>query len=197
MKKLSRVQVAQEAAKFMLDGAENEYLHAKERATLKFGISGHNHFPSNKTVKGMISLLAKVELGEHEIKARVRRMREIALEIMLIIDDNDPFLIGSTLSGKIRATSDIDLHAYADDPMEIQEKLELCGFTEVELEEIENLKGYFMHLKWEEEGYPVEITVYPWKNRDVQPISSVTGKLMKRADVNALKKILALEQKKK
>lgn len=197
MKKLSRVQVAQEAAKFMLDGAENEYLHAKERATLKLGISGHNHFPSNKTVKGMISLLAKVELGEHEIKARVRRMREIALEIMLIIDDNDPFLIGSTLSGKIRATSDIDLHAYADDPMEIQEKLELCGFTEIELEEIENLKGYFMHLKWEEEGYPVEITVYPWKNRDVQPISSVTGKLMKRADVNALKKILALEQKKK
>lgn len=195
MKKLSRVQVAQEAAKFMLDGAENEYLHAKERATLKLGISGHNHFPSNKTVKGMISLLAKAELGEHEIKARVRRMREIALEIMLILDEKDPFLIGSTLSGKIRATSDIDLHAYADDPLEIQEKLELCGFTEIELEEIENLKGYFMHLKWEEEGFPVEITVYPWKNRDVQPISSVTGKLMKRADVNALKKILALEQK--
>ncbi|MCW5821412.1 MAG: hypothetical protein KIT34_01335 [Cyanobacteria bacterium TGS_CYA1] len=195
MKKLSRVQVAQEAAKFMLDGAENEYLHAKERATIKLGISGHNHFPSNKTVKGMISLLAKVELGEGEIKKRVRRMREIALEIMLIIEDNDPFLIGSTLSGKIRATSDIDLHAYADDPMEIQEKLELCGFTDIELEEIENLKGYFMHLKWEEEGFPVEITVYPWKNRDVQPISSVTGKLMKRADVNALKKILALEQK--
>ncbi|MDX2108405.1 MAG: hypothetical protein SFY67_18575 [Candidatus Melainabacteria bacterium] len=197
MKKLSRVQVAQEAAKFMLDGAENEYLHAKERATIKLGISGHNHFPSNKTVKGMISLLAKVELGEGEIKKRVRRMREIALEIMLIIEDNDPFLIGSTLSGKIRATSDIDLHAYADDPTEIQEKLELCGFTDIELEEIENLKGYFMHLKWEEEGFPVEITVYPWKNRDVKPISSVTGKLMKRADVKALNKILALEQKKK
>jgi len=193
MKKLSRVTVAQEAAKFMLDGAENEYLHAKERATIKLGISGHNLFPSNKTIKNMISLLAKVELGEDEIKKRVRRMRDIALEIMLIIEENDPFLIGSTLSGKIRATSDIDLHAYADDPVEIQDKLEQCGFADIDLEEIENLKGYFMHLKWEEDGFPVEITVYPWKNRDVQPISSVTGKLMKRADMNTLKKILALE----
>ncbi len=191
MKKHSRVQVAQEAARFMLDGAENEYLHAKERATLKLGISGHNLFPSNKKIKTMISLLAKVELGEQEVKNRVRRMREIALDLMLIIEENDPFLIGSTLSGKIRATSDIDLHAYADSPLEIQEKLEMCGYKDIELEEIENLKGYFMHLKWEEEGFPVEITVYPWRNRDVQPISSVTGKLMKRAHAVALKKILS------
>lgn len=175
----------------MLDGAENEYLHAKERATLKLGISGHNLFPSNKKIKTMISLLAKVELGENLVKSRVRRMREIALEIMLIIEEHDPFLIGSTLSGKIRATSDIDLHAYADSPLEIQEMLETCGYKDIELEEIENLKGYFMHLKWEEEGFPVEITVYPWKKRDEKPISSVTGKLMKRADITAVRKVLA------
>lgn len=174
----------------MLDGAENEYLHAKERASLKLGISGRNLFPSNKKIKTMISLLAKVELGENEIKSRVRRMREIALDLMNIIEEHDPFLIGSTLSGKIRATSDIDLHAYADSPLEIQEKLEICGYKDIALEEIENLKGYFMHLKWEEEGFPVEITVYPWRNRDIDPISSVTGKLMKRADSAALKKLL-------
>ena len=109
----------------MLDGAENEYLHAKERATLKLGISGHNLFPSNKKIKTMISLLAKVELGEQEVKNRVRRMREIALELMHIIEENDPFLIGFTLSGRIRATSDIDLDDYADSPLEIEARLEL------------------------------------------------------------------------
>lgn len=121
----------------------------------------------------------------------VQRMREIALELMLIIEEHDPFLIGSTLSGKIRATSDIDLHAYADSPLEIQERLEMCGYKDIELEEIENLKGYFMHLKWEKNGFPVEITVYPWKKRDEKPISSVTGNLMKRADIAAVRKVLA------
>lgn len=192
MKKQTLAQVAKEAAAFMLDGAENEYLHAKERATLKLGISGHNRLPSNKKIKNMISLLAATELGEEVIKKRVRRMREIALELMLLIEEHDPFLIGSTLSGKIRATSDIDLHAYADDPAEIQDKLFAYGYQEAELEEIENSKGYFFHLKWEEEGFPVEITIYPWRERDVEPISSVTGKLMKRATVTALRSLITL-----
>ncbi len=151
MKKQTLAQVAKEAAAFMLDGAENEYLHAKERATLKLGISGHNRLPSNKKIKNMISLLACNELGEDKIKSRVRGMREIALALMLLIEEHDPFLIGSTLSGKIRATSDIDLHAYADEPLEIQDKLIQYGYEDVDMEEIENLKGYFVHLKWEED----------------------------------------------
>jgi len=110
---------------------------------------------------------------------------------MNVIDDCDPFLIGSTLSGEIRVASDIDLHAYCDEFQMLKDRLIFWGYEEVEEEIVENSKGRFVHLKWYEREYPVEITVYQWSWRHIVPISSVTGKPMKRADSYAVAKLLA------
>ena len=107
-----------------------------------------------------------------------------------ILDEYDPFLIGSVLSGKIRKTSDIDLHAYSDNSMAVQSTLEVHGYDSVEEEVVNNQKGRFIHLKWKEMDYPVEITVYPWSWREKTLISSVTGKAMKRCDERGLLKLM-------
>lgn len=182
--------VALEAARFMVQGTENEYLYAKQRAVMQLGLSKQTRLPSNRKVKNCIALLTREELGEDEVKRRVQRMRQIAQEIMSAIEDCDPFLIGSTLSGKIRCTSDIDLHAYCDDWEILKEHLLAVGYTDVEEEIVENRKGRFVHLRWEEEGYPVEVTIYPWSARDELMYSSVTGKPMKRADLKAVRRLL-------
>ncbi len=118
-------------------------------------------------------------------------MRTIAAEIMELIDHCDPFLIGSTLSGKVRTGSDIDLHAYSEDFNEIKDLLATHGYEDVEEEEVLNRKGEFVHLRWIEDGYPVEITVYPWSERDVVPYSSVTNRPMKRAPLPKVRSLLA------
>ncbi|MCC7528642.1 MAG: hypothetical protein IT342_08980 [Candidatus Melainabacteria bacterium] len=190
MPKFDRRRVAEEAARFIVEGSEAEYLHAKERAISMLGLSSRNNLPSNRKIKDCIAQLTACQLGEEEVKRRVREMREIAFEIMQVIADSDPFLIGSTLTGQIRISSDIDLHAYSDDDTCLKNQLMDWGYEEVDKEVIDNRKGRFVHLRWSERDYPVEVTVYPWSWRDITLISSVTGKPMKRADLAGVKVLL-------
>lgn len=174
----------------MVDGLESEYLHAKERAVLMLGLGSQSRFPSNKEIKQCIANMTKNQLGCDEVSRRLSEMRKIAEQIMMAIADHDPFLIGSTLSGQIRAQSDIDLHAYADDIEMLKDDLVEWGYEDVDEELVDNRKGRFIHLKWHEDDYPVEITVYPWNWRDIVPMSSVTGKPMKRADLRAVQQLI-------
>ncbi len=174
----------------MVEGIESEYLHAKERAILMLGLGSQGRYPTNRKIRDCIERLTRKELGPQEMERRVREMREIAAELMLLMDAYDPFLIGSTLSGQIRQTSDIDLHAYCDNYEELKTILIDAGYQNVDEELVENQKGSFVHLKWDERDYPIEITVYPWSMREVVPISSVTGKPMKRADLPQLARLL-------
>lgn len=174
----------------MVDGIETEYLHAKERAVLMLGMAGQSRLPSNKEIKECILRLTRNKLGSDEVDRRVNEMREIAEAVMTAVEDFDPFLIGSTLSGEIRESSDIDLHAYCDDHEILLHRLLQWDYQDIEVDSVENRKGSFVHLRWQQGGYPVEITIYPWSTRDVVPISSVTCKPMKRADLPAVRHLL-------
>ena len=174
----------------MAAGAENEYIHAKTRALQMLGISGQTRLPSNRKIKDCIARLTQEEIGADEVHRRLRAMRQIAYDLMTILEIFDPFLIGSTLTGEIRRSSDIDLHVYSDDFAEVEEHLAIFGYDDVDIELVENRKGSFVHLRWMEQGFPIEITLYPWSWRGVTLYSSVTGKVMKRADIHDVRKIL-------
>jgi predicted nucleotidyltransferase len=182
--------LALEAARLMVERIETEYLHAKERAILLLGLPYNTPYPTNRQIKECIAQLTRRQLGPEVMAARVREMRQIAEEIMTVLQDFDPHLIGSTLSGQIRDSSDIDLHVYCDHHMEVERRLTSFGYAGVEPEYVENQKGTFVHLRWLENGYPVEITVHNWSQRLEIPISSVTGKPMKRADLDAMRRLL-------
>ncbi|MBS1989344.1 MAG: hypothetical protein JSS83_02440 [Cyanobacteria bacterium SZAS LIN-3] len=190
MKKDAQKLVARAAARFMVDGLESEYLGAKERAVAMLGLGAQCRLPSNKQIRECIAQLTRDDLGDNELNRRLREMREIACRVMTALNDFDPFLIGSTLSGEIHSASDIDLHAYCDQPAALVERLEEWDFEGVEEEYVENRKGQFVHLRWSEQGYPVEVTVYPVGWRDLVPVSSVTGKPMKRAALPQVRRLI-------
>ena len=186
----SQKRLALEAARLMVERIETEYLHAKERAILLLGLPYNTPYPTNRQIKEYIAQLTRRQLGADVMAARVRDMRHIAEEIMTVLADFDPHLIGSTLSGQIRDSSDIDLHVYCNHHSEVEQRLANFGFEDVEPEYVENQKGTFVHLRWLENSYPVEITLHNWSQRLEIPISSVTGKPMKRADLDALRRLL-------
>ena len=181
--------IALEAARLLAYGVETEYLHAKQSALLSLGLSSQSRLPSNRTINDCVGMLTREELGSEEVDRRLREMRDIAIEVMTVLSDFDPYLLGSVLSGKIKKTSDIDLHAYCDEAENLLDYLEDFGYEEIEVETVENRKGRFVHLKWSERDYPVEVTVYSWSWRDVIMYSSVTSKPMKRADLEAVQKL--------
>lgn len=182
--------LALEAARLMVLRIETEYLHAKERAILMLGLPYNTPYPTNRQIKAYIAKLTRKQMGPEAMDARVRRMRELAEEIMTVLVDFDPYLIGSTLSGQIRNSSDIDLHVYCDHFIEAQERLLSFGYEGVDEELVENQKGTFVHLRWQEEDFPVEITIHTWAQRGEIMISSVTGKPMKRADLDEVRRLL-------
>ncbi|HEY9684400.1 MAG TPA: hypothetical protein V6C86_22660 [Oculatellaceae cyanobacterium] len=190
MQNRSRRRIALEAARFLADGVETEYLHAKERAVLSLGLSSQTRLPSNRKIKDCVGLITREELGSDEVGRRLQEMRKIALEIMALIEDFDPYLIGSVLTGSISRNSDIDLHAYCDDIESLTNMLEHFGYEGLDIEFVENRKGHFVHVKWTEKNYPIEITVYPWTWRETIFYSSVTGKPMKRIGIAALRKMM-------
>lgn len=190
MKKHANQRLAEAAARLMADGVEMEYLNAKQTAMSMLGLSSQSRMPSNRKIKECIGQITQHQLGQTEVRRRLNEMRAIAVAIMSIIEDYDPYLIGSTLTGEIRKSSDIDLHAYCDDYNGLKDHLIFFGYEEVDEEVVENSKGTFVHLRWTEKDYPVEITIYPWSWRDIVPISSVTGKPMKRAELAAARRLL-------
>jgi predicted nucleotidyltransferase len=189
MESKSCKRIALEAARLLAYGVETEYLHAKQSALLSLGLSSQTRLPSNRKINDCVGMLTREELGSEEVDRRLVEMRDIAIEIMTVLNDFDPFLIGSVLSGKIKKTSDIDLHAYCDDAENLLAYLEDFGYEDIEVEYVENRKGRFVHLKWSEREYPVGVTVYPWSWRDVVMYSSVTSKPMKRADLLSVQKL--------
>jgi hypothetical protein len=191
---MNQRRLALEAARLMVDRTETEYLHAKERVILMLGLPYNTPYPTNKQIKQYIRQLTRKAMGAEAMAARVRTMRELAEEIMSVLEDFDPHLIGSTLSGQIRESSDIDLHVYCDHFSEVKSRLRAFGFRGVEEELVENQKGTFVHLRWVEEreghGFPVEITVHSWKQRGEVFYSSITGKPMQRADLAKVRAML-------
>lgn len=178
--------IAQLAAKHLLNRIESEYLHAKERARIELKLPEGTSLPSNRQIKKIIRQLSLEKMGEEEFETLLDNMRLLAEEIMTVIEEHDPFLLGSVLNSTIREGSDIDIHAYGN-PDAILSKLENFGYEEIDLEEVENIKGIFYHLRWIEK-FPVEITVYPWSERNVVPYSSITGKPMERWSLEKLRK---------
>jgi predicted nucleotidyltransferase len=191
--RVNQRRLALEAARLMVERVETEYLHAKERAVLMLGLPFNTPYPTNKQIKELIGKMTRNRMGPEAMAAQVREMREVAEEVMTVLEDYDPYLIGSTRSGKIREGSDIDLHVYADEALEVKGRLEGFGYEEVEEEIVENMKGRFVHLRWLERGFPVEITVHRWEQKGEVFYSSVTGKVMKRADLLEVWGILGME----
>jgi len=187
---VNQKRLALEAARLMVERIETEYLHAKERAILLLGLPYNTPYPTNRQIKQYIALLTRSQLGPEVMTARVQHMRQIAEELMTVLIDFDPYLIGSTLSGQIRNSSDIDLHVYCHHYTEVKERLLSFGYEGVEEEYVENQKGTFVHLRWLEQDFPIELTIHNWSQRGEVMISSVTGKPMKRADLDAVRKLV-------
>ena len=62
MRRHSQKRFAEEAARFMVEGTESEYLHAKERAMMMLGLSSQTRLPSNRKVRELVSKITKAEL---------------------------------------------------------------------------------------------------------------------------------------
>ena len=110
-----RRQIAFEAARLMYSREESEYFRAKQKAAHRIcqGWVKPCDLPSNAEIRDEIQAFARLHEGEAR-KDNLREMRLEALRLMRLLARHKPRLIGSVMTGHIRAGSDIDLHVFSD-----------------------------------------------------------------------------------
>lgn len=117
--------IAREAAELLYSGQEKEYRQAKLKAAR---ILGFNNLPSNIEVEKELDLIANDREGEMK-QRRLVQMRLGAFELMQILEDHNPRLVGSVWRGTARRNSDIDIIVYAETTKELLELLRESGYN--------------------------------------------------------------------
>jgi hypothetical protein len=110
-----RRRVAQEAAELLYTGQEKEYKQAKLRAVETLGI---RVLPSNAEIAIRLDQIAEEKEGKAR-QEKLVQMRCEALQIMQVLENFNPTLVGSVWRGTAHHNSDIDIVVYAENPQQI------------------------------------------------------------------------------
>ena len=119
-----RNRVAREAALLLYTSQEKEYKQAKNRATETLGA---RILPSNLEVAEELDRIAEEREGASR-KEMLMRMRREAREIMEVLEEFSPRLVGSVWRGTARQNSDIDILTFSQDHLQVLKQLQKHNF---------------------------------------------------------------------
>jgi len=119
-----RRKVAVEAASLLYTGQEKEYKQAKLKAAETLGV---RILPSNREIAEELDRIAEEKEGSTRQELLIQ-MRKEALQIMQILKDFHPRLIGSVWRGTVHKRSDIDIVTFSQDHKAVQAKISENNF---------------------------------------------------------------------
>lgn len=175
----------------------SEYYNAKQKAASRLhkGWIKPADLPSNAEIRDQVQILARMQEGPDKQQRQLLQMRTRALWWMEQLAGFHPKLIGSVLTGSIRAGSDIDIHVYAANPHSITVQLQdLNLFHQLERKQIikDGKQRVFTHIHVKDE-FEIELTVYHPSMLGHRFRSSLTNKPIESIGTNELKRLIALE----
>jgi hypothetical protein len=191
-----RRQIAWEAARLMYLREESEYFRAKQKAAHRIcqGWVKPADLPSNAEIRDEIQSFARLHEGDARTD-NLREMRLEALRLMRLLARFRPRLIGSVMTGHVRAGSDIDLHVFSDSIESVTMILDEHGLVyDVERKRVRknDEERVYTHIHVQDR-FPLELTVYAADLAHFVFKSSITGKAIERASIAQLEQFLAAE----
>jgi len=189
--------LAQEAARIMAEHGIGDFLQAKRKAADRLGVNDVAVLPKNVEIEAALRehqrLFAR-DTHDHSLKDQ----RRIALATMRLLDEFQPRLVGSVLTGTATDYSDINLHLFADSSESVAFRLIEVGvpheFYErrVKMDAERNLN--YPALRFEASGRNVDATVFPIDGIRQSPYSPVDGRPMRRADAREVSALIDAHQ---
>lgn len=123
--------------------------------------------------------------------AHIFRLRTLALQVMEMLEQYQPFLTGSVLSGTAGTHDDIHLQLFADSAKEVQIYL-LNKNLHIEISQSPHFRGprfedvETVSFMWKNEGVHVEL----YEQDDLRGAKKKSGDKLLRADIAELRSIL-------
>lgn len=110
----ARVHVAQVAARLIAEGL-TDYRAAKQKAARQLGIADHHAIPDNHEVEAALREHLALFARDTQPQA-LSALREIALQVMMRLQQFSPWLVGPVLNGTATECSEIELEIISVDP---------------------------------------------------------------------------------
>ncbi|HET9389710.1 MAG TPA: hypothetical protein VFO44_08695 [Steroidobacteraceae bacterium] len=180
-----RQALAQEAARIMAEHGVRDYRAAKRKAAERLGVAdGAAALPKNIEIEAALAQYQRL-FGAAAHAKSLHAQRLAALSAMQYLEEFEPRLVGSVLSGTATEHSDVQLHLFADCAESVTIKLMDRGIAHEVTEkrvrmDSERVLAY-PGVRFELDDQSIEATVFPTDGIRQAPVSPVDGRPMKRA----------------
>jgi hypothetical protein len=185
--------LAQEAARIMAEHGIEDFLQAKRKAADRLGVHDVAVLPKNVEIEA--ALRAHLRLFRRDSHDdSLKDQRRIALDIMRLLAEFEPRLVGSVLTGTATNHSDINLHLFADRSETVAIRLLDLDipheFYERRVKMDAERSVSHPALRFDANGRTVDATVFPIDGIRQSPYSPVDGRPMKRADAREVAELI-------
>jgi hypothetical protein len=179
-----REQIAQEAARLMIEGGIEDFGLAKRKAADRFGVRSAGALPSNGEIQASLAERQRIfEPAMHD--ERLSALRRSAARIMEYLAPFRPRLVGSVLAGTPTVNATIELHVFSDSPEVVAGLLEKCGFVLKDTQRRYRFGGQktaqVPGFTFTHEDCSVDVMTFPENGAREAPLSPVDQRPMRRA----------------
>jgi hypothetical protein len=190
-----RLKLAAEAARLMVEHGIQDYGLAKRKAAERLGVKARaGVLPSNAQIHEQVAERQRIFEPEARDR-RLAKLRSLAADVMELLDEFRPKLVGAVLAGTATQNSAIELHVFSDAPEAVAAALEQQGFRlhdsqrryRFGREAAEQIPGFELSVDDEE----LEVMVFPERGSSHSPLSPIDGKPMRRASRSAVLALLS------
>ncbi len=193
----ARKVLAQEAARIIVEQGIEDYRVAKIKAAERLGMSERGSLPGNPEIEHAVSEHLKL-FGRESHLDLLRVLRKAALSAMELLAPFTPRLVGPVLHGTAGANSAVNLHVFSDSAelvaVRLQESRVQYRPYDRRLKSRRDRAETFSGFRFTHDSSSIEATVFPLDGIRQAPISPVNGKPMRRADSQAVLKLLRGEE---
>ncbi|PIE00342.1 MAG: hypothetical protein CSA79_04265 [Thiothrix nivea] len=190
-----RQRVAEEAARLIYEEGYRDYRLAKQKAATRIGASTNGKGqPNNEAVEAALHRYISLFAAEEQLPL-LRQHREIAVEAMHFLQDFNPCLTGAALEGTSGPHSAVTLFLVAnraEDVIFFMEEAHIPFQIHERKVRFGQQQDYFPLLRFYADDIEVELMIFPDSGRNNSgPISPITGKSYRRADLKKVQQLLA------
>ncbi len=189
----ARQMLAQEAARIICDQGIQDYRLAKTKAAERLGMSARGSLPGNPEIEQAVSEHLAL-FGRESHSSLLQTLRRAAVSAMHVLSDFSPRLVGPVLNGTASETAAVNLHVFTDTPELVAIALDKVSVAykpfERRLKSRRKQAETYAAFRFEHDNALIEATVFPFDGIRQAPISPVDGKPMRRADSDAVRRLL-------
>ncbi|MGD2168492.1 MAG: hypothetical protein PVF63_10325 [Gammaproteobacteria bacterium] len=189
-----RARVAEEAARIMIEQGIRDFAQAKRKAAERLRLSSRGVLPSNAMIEERLAARQRIfESEDHH--SRVAAKRQLALEVMDVLADFQPRLVGTVLNGTATLNCAVELHAFSDEPELVSAELARSGWETRSVErrsrrsrsETVRVPAYRFVI----DTHDLVVEVHPCDGIRQAPLSPIDQRPMRRAARKTVEELLA------